>query len=110
VNILLFLVLALCWMPSLASGADPPDEKTELPNPHEVAGTLWELNLANGKAVLRTDQGKSIYLEIRKRELFKNLSVGDRLTLQLNDDGEVDKVMGVAVPELGIAGQSGRKP
>jgi hypothetical protein len=49
--------------------------------------------------------GKFIDLEVKKPELFRNLSVGDRLTIQLNGDGQVDKVMGVSVPELGIMGQ-----
>ena len=59
-----------------------------------------------GKGVVRTDLGKLIDLEVKKPELFRNLSVGDRLTIQLNGDGQVDKVMGVSVPELGIMGQS----
>jgi len=102
-KILLCLTLASGWTPTLANGAG--GGKTEAPRPYEVTGTLSELDLASGKGMVRTDLGKLIDLEVRKPELFRNLSVGDRLTIQLNGDGQVDKVMGVSVPELGITGQ-----
>ena len=56
--------------------------------------------------MIKTDLGEPIYLEVRTPEVFGNLSVGDRLTIQLNGDGQVDKVIGMPVPELGITGQS----
>jgi len=102
-KILLCLTLASGWTPTLANGAG--GGKTEAPRPYEVTGTLSELDLASGKGMVRTDLGKLIDLEVRQPELFRNLSVGDRLTIQLNGDGQVDKVMGVSVPELGITGQ-----
>ena len=105
-RILLCLILASGWMPTIANGTGSHDGKTEAPRPYEVTGTLSELDLASGKGVVRTDLGKLIDLEVKKPELFRNLSVGDRLTIQLNGDGQVDKVMGVSVPELGIMGQS----
>ena len=54
---------------------------------------------------MRIDLGQDIYLGIKKPELFYHLSVGDRLTIQFNEDGQVDKMMGIPVPELGISGQ-----
>ena len=104
-KILLCLTLASGWTPTLANGADAHGGKTEAPRPYDVTGTLSELDLASGNGMVRTDLGKLIGLEVRKPELFRNLSVGDRLTIQLNGDGQVDKVMGVSVPELGITGQ-----
>jgi len=104
-KILLCLTLASGWTPTLANGAGSHGGKTEAPRPYEVTGTWSELDLASGKGMVRTDLGKLIDLEVRKPEVFRNLSVGDRLTIQLNGDGQVDKLMGVSVPELGITGQ-----
>ena len=89
----------------IANGADSYGGKTEAPKPYEVTGTLSELDLASGRGMIRPDLGDPIYLEVRKSELFQNLSVGDRLTIQLNGDGQVSKVMGMSVPGLGITGQ-----
>jgi len=97
-------------MPNLVSAADLNFEKAVLSNPYEVTGTLSELDLPNKNGLLRTDEGKPIYLEIKKPELFQDLSVGDRLTVHFNGDGQVDKVMGVYVPELSITGQSAPRP
>ena len=57
------------------------------------------------KRTIRTDLGKPIYLEVKKPDLIRNLSVGDRVTIQLNEDGQVDKIMGASVPELAVTGQ-----
>lgn len=105
VKIFLCLSLALGWTPMIANGADSYGEKTEAPKPYEVAGTLSEMDLASGRGTIRPDLGDPIYLEARKSELFKNLSVGDRLTIQLTGDGQVSKVMGVPFSGLGITGQ-----
>lgn len=104
-KILLCLTIASGWTPTIANGTGSHGGKTEAPSPYEVTGTLSELDLASGKGMIRTDLGKFIDLEVKKPELFRNLSVGDRLTIQLNGDGQVDKVMGVSVSELGIMGQ-----
>lgn len=109
-RIFLCLVLVSCWTPNLVSAADLHFEKAVPSNPYEVTGTLSELDLPNKKGLLRTDEGKPIYLEIKKPELFQNLSVGDRLTIHFNEDGQADKVMGVSVPELGITGQPAPEP
>jgi hypothetical protein len=109
-KILPYLALVLCWTPNLVSGGDAHFEKTVRSNPYEVTGTLSELDLPNKKGLLRTDEGKPIYLEIKKTEVLQNLSIGDRLTLHFNEDGQVDKVMGLSVSELGITGQPAPQP
>jgi hypothetical protein len=93
-KILLCLTLASGLMPSIANGAESDGSyggRIETRRPYE--------------GMIKTDLGEPIYLEVRTPELFGNLSVGDRLTIQLNGDGQVDKVMGMPVPELGITGQ-----
>jgi hypothetical protein len=109
-TILPYLALVSCLTPNPASAVDSHFEKAVPSNPYEVTGTLSELDLPNKKGLLRTDEGKPIYLEIKKPELFQNLSVGDRLTIHFNEDGQVDKVMGLSVPELGITGQPAPQP
>lgn len=103
-KIILCLILVSGWIPAIANGAGPNREKNEVSIPYEVTGTLSELDLASGRGMIRTDLGKPIYLETKKPDLFKSLSVGDRVTIQLNEDGQVDKIMGTPVPELGITG------
>jgi hypothetical protein len=104
-GILMCLILVSGWMPAMANGAGSNREKTEASKPYEVAGTLSALDLARGRGMIRTDLGKPIYLEIREPDLFRSLSVGDRVTIQLNGDGQVDRIMGASVPELAVTGQ-----
>ncbi|HSQ50016.1 MAG TPA: hypothetical protein VLL94_01975, partial [Nitrospiraceae bacterium] len=97
------------WLPTLANGAGSSREKTETSRPYEVTGTLSALDLASGRGMIRTDLGQPIYLEVKQLDLFPSLfpslSVGDRVTIQLNGDGQVDKIMGASVPELAVTGQ-----
>lgn len=89
----------------MASSAGSNREKPEASKPYEIAGTLSALDLASGRGMIRTDLGKPIYIEVKKPDLFRSMSVGDRVTIQLNGDGQVDKIMGASVPELVITGQ-----
>jgi len=104
-RILMCLILVLGWIPAMANGAGSNHEKTGASMPYEVAGTLSALDLSSGRGMIRTDLGKPIYLEVKKLDLIRNLSVGDRVTIQLNEDGQVDKIMGASVPELAVTGQ-----
>ena len=99
------LILVSGWMPAMAKGAGSNREKTEASKPYEVAGTLSALDVSSGRGMIRTDLGKTIYLEMKKPDLIRNLSVGDRVTIHLNEDGRVDKLMGASVPELAVMGQ-----
>ena len=102
---LICLILISVWIPTIANGAGSNREKSEASKPYEVAGTLSALDSVSGRGIIRTDLGKPIYLEVRKPDLVRSLSVGDRVTIQVNEDGQVDKIMGESVPELVITGQ-----
>ncbi len=104
-RILTCLILVSGWMPAMANGAGSNREKTETLKPYEVAGTLSALNLSSGRGMIRTDLGKPIYLEVKKPDLIRNLSVGDRVTIHLNEDGQVDKIMGASILELAVTVQ-----
>ena len=99
------LILVSGWLPAMANGAGSNREKTEASKTYEVAGTLSALDLSSGRGMIRTDLGKPIYLEVKKPDLIRNLSVGDRMTIHLNEDGQVDKIMGASVHELAVTGQ-----
>ncbi len=65
-----------------------------------VSGTLGTVNLAEKKGTLTTDVGKEVAFQIVKPELFINLSVGQRITLKLDKQGQAVRVMDNAAPEL----------
>ena len=59
----------------------------------EVSGTLAKLDLSAGKGMLMTDLQKPIFFRLDRPELFERLSIGDRVTMQLDDEGRVLKVI-----------------
>jgi hypothetical protein len=60
---------------------------------HEVSGTLAKLDVSAGKGMLMTDLQKPIFFRLDRPELFERLSIGDRVTMQLDDEGRVLKVI-----------------
>lgn len=67
---------------------------------HVVTGTLDQLDFGTGKGLLKTDLGKSIFFEMTKPELFQRLSVGQRVTIGMNEQGQAVKVMEIPPVEL----------
>ena len=59
----------------------------------EVTGTLAKLDLPGGKGMLMTDLQKPIFFRLDRPELFERLSIGDRVTVRLDDEGRVLKVI-----------------
>ena len=85
---------------SLAAGSLPTQAFSEstvaLEQPeaqHEVSGTLAKLDVSAGKGMLMTDLQKPIFFRLDRPELFERLSIGDRVTVQLDDEGRVLKVI-----------------
>jgi hypothetical protein len=60
---------------------------------HEVTGTLAKLDVSAGKGMLMTDLQKPIFFRLDRPDLFQGLSIGDRVTMQLDDEGRVLKVI-----------------
>jgi hypothetical protein len=60
---------------------------------HRVTGTLAKLDLEAGKGMLITDLKKPIFFRLDRPDLFERLSIGDRVTMQLDDEGRVLKVI-----------------
>lgn len=65
-----------------------------------VSGTLIKLDLSSMKGLVETDLGRPVFFEITKPHLFENLSPGDRVTVELDNHGQANKVIGASVPEF----------
>jgi hypothetical protein len=71
--------------------------------PHIVSGTLMKLDLNTFQGVLQTDLEKPVFFEVPKAYLFENITVGARIILQLDPDGQAVRVMDTSLPDLIIA-------
>ena len=92
VSLMMAVVVAALSLTSLAKGEstlalDQPDAE------HRVTGTLAKLDLEAGKGMLMTDLEKPIFFRLDRPDLFERLSIGDRVTMQLDDEGRVLKVI-----------------
>jgi hypothetical protein len=92
VSLMMAVVVAVLSLTSFAKGEstlalDQPDAE------HRVTGTLAKLDLEAGKGMLMTDLEKPIFFRLDRPDLFERLSIGDRVTMQLDDEGRVLKVI-----------------
>src|SRR5215207_26596 len=90
------ILLFACWLlvPGLAAGgSDGGTAVTDTPAVLTVSGTLAMLDLSSGKGMLKTDLGKPIFFDVNRPDLFSRLSVGDRVTMQLDNEGRTLKVI-----------------
>ncbi|HEX5545159.1 MAG TPA: hypothetical protein VFX10_06635 [Nitrospira sp.] len=95
---LLSLVLAGMAPIEPVSHEGAPSEQEQHRN--TVTGVLERLDLNQGKGELRTDLGKPIFFEVVQPELFQRLTVGERVTIELDAAGRAVKVIAVPAPEL----------
>jgi hypothetical protein len=66
-----------------------------------VTGVLERLDLSANKGLIKTATGKPVFFEIVKPELFKDMTVGQRVTLQLDEHGRAVKAIEMqSIPEL----------
>jgi hypothetical protein len=91
---IVMIVLALLGTP-LASHALQPE-----PVETVVSGTLVKLDLESLRGLLTTDLGKPVFFDVPKAYLFENVTVGARITLQLDEQGRAVKVMDTSLPDL----------
>ncbi len=70
------------------------------PFDYVITGTLDQLDFETGKGLLKTDLGKSIFFEMVRPELFRRLSVGQRVTIGMNEQSQAIKVMEIPPGEL----------
>jgi hypothetical protein len=87
----LMMLLAMAAPPVVVSESIVALEQPEAQ--HRVTGTLAKLDISAGKGMLLTDLEKPIFFRLDRPELFERLSIGDRVTMQLDDEGRVLKVI-----------------
>lgn len=86
--------MALMLSP-LASHALQPEQVDTV-----ISGTLVKLDLDALRGLITTDLGKPVFFEVPKAYLFENVTVGARITLQLDSQGRAVKVMDTSLPDL----------
>lgn len=96
---MIVLLAVLLSAPSLsmtmAASPEPTGEGT-----HVVTGTLEELDMSKMSGKIKTDLGQTVVFTMTRPDLFKGLSVGERIAVRLDDQGHVIRVMDTTVPEL----------
>jgi hypothetical protein len=66
-----------------------------------VTGVLERLDFSSNKGLIKTATGKPVFFEIVKPELFKDMTIGQRITLQLDEHGRAIKAIEMqSIPEL----------
>jgi hypothetical protein len=63
------------------------------PPAYTVTGTLAILDVLAGKGMLKTDLNKPVFFTIGRPDHFEHLSIGDRVTMQIDDEGRTVKVI-----------------
>ena len=94
------LMVSLIGVPGVAASADLALGGDGDQSGMVVTGTLEELDLTRMKGLLKTDLGKPIFFQVVKPQLIERLSVGQKVTIQLDQDGRATKVIDMPVPEL----------
>jgi hypothetical protein len=80
---------------SLADIAGSKAEQGEI-----VSGVLESVSLESSSVRLRNPIGQPIILKIRKPHLLEHVTLGDRVTVIVNKDHEIIKLIETPIPEL----------
>ncbi len=92
------LGMLLCAPPLVATMAASPEATGQ--DSDVVTGTLKELDLSKMSGKIKTDLGQTVAFTIQNPDLFKGLSVGEHITVRLDNQGQAIKVMATTLPEL----------
>ncbi len=65
-----------------------------------VTGTLTTLDFKTGKGLVQDEMGKPVYFEIVRPDIFRTFSVGQHVSIGLNEKGQAIKVMETPPIEL----------
>lgn len=85
-------------IPTLAQ--DLPLSATTTTSPGVVTGTLTKLDLTGNKGEISTDLGTAILFDITKPQLFQDLSLGRRVTIEMDGEGGANKVIGAFMADI----------
>lgn len=103
------LLAVLLCAPALATTMAVSPEPTGQDS-HVVTGTLEELDVSKMSGKIKTDLEQTVAFTIQTPDLFKGLSVGERIAVRLDDQGRAVKVMATTLPELPIPEKYGDQP
>lgn len=98
VKMIVLLAVLLSAPPLSMTMAASPEQTGQ--GTHVVIGTLEELDMSKMSGKIKTDLGQTVVFTMTRPELFKGLSVGERIAVRLDDQGHVIRVMDTTVPEL----------
>jgi hypothetical protein len=88
------------WVPAVVQG-EPSRLALETPQAQDrVTGTLTMLDTSAGKGMLMTDLEKPVFFRLDRPDLFERLSIGDRVTIQLDEEGRAVKVIEALPAEI----------
>jgi hypothetical protein len=96
---IIVLLAMLLIAPTLATTMAASPEHTGQ-DAHVVIGMLEELDMSKMSGKIKTDLGQTVAFTMKRPDLFKGLSVGQRIAVRLDDQGHVIRVMDTTVPEL----------
>ena len=65
-----------------------------------ISGVLESVSLESSTVRLRNPIGQPIILKIRKPHLLEHVTLGDRLTVVVNENHEIIKLIETPIPEL----------
>ena len=66
-----------------------------------VTGVVERLDLSDRSGMLKTPTGKPVFFQIVKPELFKDISIGQQITIQMDEHGRAIKAIETqSIPEL----------
>ncbi len=91
VGVFLLSLLSLTLADTIASRA----EQGEV-----VSGVLESVSLESSTVRLRNPLGQPIILKFKKPQLVQDVKVGDRVTVVVNEDHEIIKLIETVIPEL----------
>lgn len=79
-----------------------PSQGTLVASTTFIGSTIEAIDLAGLKVTIKTDQGESLSLPVANAEVMKGLTKGDRVSLELDVQGRVMKIVKIA-PDRKIA-------
>lgn len=65
-----------------------------------VSGVLESVSLESSTVRLRNPLGQPIILKLKRPHLVQDVKVGDRITVVVNEDHEIIKLIETVIPEL----------
>ncbi|MEX5218757.1 MAG: hypothetical protein NW701_13085 [Nitrospira sp.] len=97
VGVLLIVLVIGIPNPAPAESAGSPAEQKKL----TVTGVVEKLDLSAATGMLTTPTGKPVFFQIIKPVLFQGISIGQQITIQMDEHGRAIKAIeSQSIPEL----------